>query len=187
MLFRALSSNSSTLSGMYARFETRECLTLYPWLCFLMLNIHSSKRNTCKYILLVGPRTLINFLFFRSKSVGKSMRSWVTNYFCHFNNRTATKDLLGALLHPQNCYFGSYKRKKFQWLFCYMFIFASRCTTGKHTSEKPQTTFTSSTKKSVTTPVGHISSPTISREACSRCRQGFFCSDHGVFGFLISF
>ncbi|KAI5060285.1 hypothetical protein GOP47_0024705 [Adiantum capillus-veneris] len=53
------------------------------------------------------------------------------------------------------------------------------CTTGKHTSEKPQTTITSSTKKPAYNPVGSVSSTAVAREACPRCTQGFFCSDHG--------
>eukprot|EP00250_Pteridium_aquilinum_P004768 c14973_g1_i1 orf=69-584(+) len=61
-----------------------------------------------------------------------------------------------------------------------LFTFASRCTTGRHTSEKPQITSASSTRRPVMAPVGNIVSTTVSREACSRCRQGFFCSDHGA-------
>lgn len=61
-----------------------------------------------------------------------------------------------------------------------LFLEIPGCSTGKHTSEKPQTTFTSSTKKACVAPVREIGSTAVSREACSRCRQGFFCSDHGV-------
>ena len=59
-------------------------------------------------------------------------------------------------------------------------VFAHRCTTGKHTSEKPQTTFTPARKNTHLTPATRISTLPVTREACSRCRQGFFCADHGT-------
>ncbi|KAH7372686.1 hypothetical protein KP509_17G016600 [Ceratopteris richardii] len=60
-----------------------------------------------------------------------------------------------------------------------LFMDIPGCTTGKHTSEKPQPLFTSSAKKPTITPIGSINTTTVTREACPRCRQGFFCSDHG--------
>ncbi|KAH7557510.1 hypothetical protein JRO89_XS11G0169000 [Xanthoceras sorbifolium] len=55
-----------------------------------------------------------------------------------------------------------------------------RCKTGKHTTEKPVL------KKAVATPKAPVAatsqapaSSTSLKESCSRCRQGFFCSDHG--------
>lgn len=57
------------------------------------------------------------------------------------------------------------------------------CKTGKHTTEKPSTKAVTATK----TPSAATSAPTSaapatnasSKESCARCRQGFFCSDHG--------
>ncbi|MCO5581264.1 hypothetical protein L7F22_035142 [Adiantum nelumboides] len=60
-----------------------------------------------------------------------------------------------------------------------LFMDIPGCTTGKHTSEKPQTTFTSSAKKPAFMPIGSISSTAVAREDCPRCNQGYFCSDHG--------
>lgn len=59
-----------------------------------------------------------------------------------------------------------------------LFLEIPGCTIGKHTSEKPQPIFTSSPKKPSVVQIEN-SSGNESRSACSRCRQGFFCSAHG--------
>eukprot|EP01018_Ginkgo_biloba_P025842 Gb_05211 [translate_table: standard] len=55
----------------------------------------------------------------------------------------------------------------------------SRCKTGKHTSEKPQTKAAPSPNKPMTLSVTGNTAFDTAKAACSRCRQGFFCSDHG--------
>ncbi|KAK6926338.1 CHORD domain [Dillenia turbinata] len=60
-----------------------------------------------------------------------------------------------------------------------LFLEIPGCKTGKHTTEKPILT------KPPAAPKKPISAPTpaanaSSKEACSRCRQGFFCSEHGA-------
>ncbi|KAL6619467.1 hypothetical protein ACP70R_034606 [Stipagrostis hirtigluma subsp. patula] len=52
-----------------------------------------------------------------------------------------------------------------------------RCTTGKHTTEKPVTKAVS-TNRPRAVPI-QTSKQGVGADACSRCRQGFFCSDHG--------
>ncbi|KAL5744431.1 hypothetical protein ACOSP7_027294 [Xanthoceras sorbifolium] len=61
-----------------------------------------------------------------------------------------------------------------------LFLEIPGCKTGKHTTEKPVL------KKAVATPKAPVAatsqapaSSTSLKESCSRCRQGFFCSDHG--------
>ncbi|MQL96568.1 hypothetical protein Taro_029249 [Colocasia esculenta] len=64
-----------------------------------------------------------------------------------------------------------------------LFLEIPGCQTGKHTSEKPVTRVTSSSQKATPTGILNKQTDTISNKqndgACSRCRQGFFCSDHG--------
>ncbi|KAL8095954.1 hypothetical protein AgCh_037072 [Apium graveolens] len=62
-----------------------------------------------------------------------------------------------------------------------LFLEIPGCKTGKHTTEKPVLAKPSSTTKSTNAPATAVSasSNASSREGCSRCRQGFFCSDHG--------
>ncbi|KAK6936368.1 CHORD domain [Dillenia turbinata] len=60
-----------------------------------------------------------------------------------------------------------------------LFLEIPGCKTGKHSTEKPVLT------KAATAPKKPISAPTpasnaSSTEACSRCQQGFFCSEHGA-------
>ncbi|KAJ4706159.1 cysteine and histidine-rich domain-containing protein RAR1 [Melia azedarach] len=60
-----------------------------------------------------------------------------------------------------------------------LFLEIPGCKTGKHTTEKPVLTKPAATPK---TPVSAhsttLASSTPAKELCSRCRQGFFCSDH---------
>ncbi|KAL9237245.1 hypothetical protein vseg_011819 [Gypsophila vaccaria] len=63
-----------------------------------------------------------------------------------------------------------------------LFLEIPGCTTGKHTTEKPVITKAAPTPRNFTpTPAPATGNGTVasSRESCSRCRQGFFCSDHG--------
>ncbi|CAI0547162.1 unnamed protein product [Linum tenue] len=61
-----------------------------------------------------------------------------------------------------------------------LFLEIPGCKTGKHTTEKPVLAKVNSTPKA---PVSKPSVPSAtsapSREVCPRCKQGFFCSDHG--------
>ncbi|KAL8557027.1 hypothetical protein ACS0TY_004485 [Phlomoides rotata] len=59
-----------------------------------------------------------------------------------------------------------------------LFLEIPGCKTGKHTTEKPVLA------KATAIPKQPVSFPTpsangSSKDACLRCRQGFFCSDHG--------
>ncbi|KAL0371603.1 UNVERIFIED_CONTAM: Cysteine and histidine-rich domain-containing protein RAR1 [Sesamum calycinum] len=59
-----------------------------------------------------------------------------------------------------------------------LFLEIPGCKTGKHTTEKPVLA------KAAAAPKSPVSAPnpttnSSSKEACPRCRQGFFCSDHG--------
>ncbi|XP_042036769.1 cysteine and histidine-rich domain-containing protein RAR1 [Salvia splendens] len=59
-----------------------------------------------------------------------------------------------------------------------LFLEIPGCKTGKHTTEKPVLTKPAPAQKkpvSVPTPLANSSS----KDTCPRCRQGFFCSDHG--------
>eukprot|EP00262_Sarcandra_glabra_P010432 TRINITY_DN25717_c0_g1_i1.p1 TRINITY_DN25717_c0_g1~~TRINITY_DN25717_c0_g1_i1.p1 ORF type:complete len:222 (+),score=29.66 TRINITY_DN25717_c0_g1_i1:128-793(+) len=58
-----------------------------------------------------------------------------------------------------------------------LFLALPGCKTGKHTTEKPVIKAAASTRKP--TPAPAPATDPSSKEACSRCRQGFFCSDHG--------
>ncbi|CAN4120047.1 unnamed protein product [Withania somnifera] len=54
------------------------------------------------------------------------------------------------------------------------------CKTGKHTTEKPVIAKPSATQnKAIPAPVPAPMTNASPKEACPRCRQGFFCSDHG--------
>ncbi|CAN1265169.1 Cysteine and histidine-rich domain-containing protein RAR1 [Linum perenne] len=63
-----------------------------------------------------------------------------------------------------------------------LFMEIPGCKTGKHTTEKPVVAKVIASQKA---PVSKPSMPSAtnapSREACPRCKQGFFCSDHGNF------
>lgn len=58
-----------------------------------------------------------------------------------------------------------------------LFLDIPGCTTGKHTSEKPQSVKAPTQKPLLM----RVENPGCNdnRDACSRCRQGFFCSEHG--------
>ncbi|XP_076953105.1 cysteine and histidine-rich domain-containing protein RAR1-like isoform X2 [Bidens hawaiensis] len=59
-----------------------------------------------------------------------------------------------------------------------LFLEIPGCKTGKHTTEKPVLAKAPAAPKptiKTTAPVTNVSA----KEACPRCRQGFFCSDHG--------
>nr|XP_015623436.1 cysteine and histidine-rich domain-containing protein RAR1 isoform X2 [Oryza sativa Japonica Group]Q6EPW7.2 RecName: Full=Cysteine and histidine-rich domain-containing protein RAR1; AltName: Full=CHORD domain-containing protein RAR1; AltName: Full=OsRAR1; AltName: Full=Protein REQUIRED FOR MLA12 RESISTANCE 1 [Oryza sativa Japonica Group] len=58
-----------------------------------------------------------------------------------------------------------------------LFLAIPGCKTGKHTTEKPITKAVP-TKPSKAVPV-QTSKQSVGADTCSRCRQGFFCSDHG--------
>ena len=54
-----------------------------------------------------------------------------------------------------------------------------RCKTGKHTTEKPVLAKAAAAPKpaiKTSAPATNVSA----KDACPRCRQGFFCSDHGI-------
>ncbi|KAF2945149.1 hypothetical protein DAI22_02g196300 [Oryza sativa Japonica Group] len=57
-----------------------------------------------------------------------------------------------------------------------LFLAIPGCKTGKHTTEKPITKAVP-TKPSKAVPV-QTSKQSVGADTCSRCRQGFFCSDH---------
>ncbi|XP_042457366.1 cysteine and histidine-rich domain-containing protein RAR1 [Zingiber officinale] len=61
-----------------------------------------------------------------------------------------------------------------------LFLAIPGCKTGKHTTEKPATKIVSTNTRKPA-PV-QSSTQKKSEESCSRCRQGFFCSDHGSQG-----
>ncbi|CAK9135190.1 unnamed protein product [Ilex paraguariensis] len=59
-----------------------------------------------------------------------------------------------------------------------LFLEIPGCKTGKHTTEKPiEPPAAARAKKPISAPAPATDIST--KEACSRCRQGFFCSDHG--------
>ncbi|XP_020573370.1 LOW QUALITY PROTEIN: cysteine and histidine-rich domain-containing protein RAR1 [Phalaenopsis equestris] len=61
-----------------------------------------------------------------------------------------------------------------------LFLAIPGCKSGKHTTEKPVTKAVSTnTRKPTPTPIQ--SKSTEDAAGCSRCRQGFFCSDHGKY------
>ncbi|KAF3790143.1 Cysteine and histidine-rich domain-containing protein [Nymphaea thermarum] len=55
-----------------------------------------------------------------------------------------------------------------------------RCKTGKHTTEKPITKAAPSPNKPIPQPLAAKAPTDAERANCARCRQGFFCSDHGA-------
>ncbi|KAK4559951.1 hypothetical protein RGQ29_008944 [Quercus rubra] len=60
------------------------------------------------------------------------------------------------------------------------FLAIPGCKTGKHTTEKPVLTKpTPSPKTPVPVPSPSSRTDASPKETCPRCRQGFFCSDHG--------
>lgn len=63
-----------------------------------------------------------------------------------------------------------------------LFLELPGCKTGKHTTEKPVLTKTAPSPRKYAPAPSPVPGPApaqSSRETCSRCRQGFFCSDHG--------
>ncbi|XP_057546580.1 cysteine and histidine-rich domain-containing protein RAR1 [Amaranthus tricolor] len=62
-----------------------------------------------------------------------------------------------------------------------LFLEIPGCQTGQHTTEKPILTKVAPTpRKPVAAPIPVSGCTTTSpKETCSRCKQGFFCSDHG--------
>ncbi|RCV06677.1 hypothetical protein SETIT_1G182100v2 [Setaria italica] len=58
-----------------------------------------------------------------------------------------------------------------------LFLAIPGCTTGKHTTEKPVTKAVSANPPKAT-PIQY-SKQGVGADGCARCRQGFFCSDHG--------
>uniref|UniRef100_A0A0D9VGP4 CHORD domain-containing protein n=1 Tax=Leersia perrieri TaxID=77586 RepID=A0A0D9VGP4_9ORYZ len=58
-----------------------------------------------------------------------------------------------------------------------LFLDIPGCKTGKHTTEKPVTKAIS-TNPQKAVPI-QSSNQGVGANSCSRCRQGFFCSDHG--------
>ncbi|XP_034203952.1 cysteine and histidine-rich domain-containing protein RAR1 [Prunus dulcis] len=59
-----------------------------------------------------------------------------------------------------------------------LFLEIKGCKTGKHTTEKPVLS-KAKPKTPVSAPTAPPATDALSKESCSRCRQGFFCSDHG--------
>ncbi|CAL9008561.1 unnamed protein product [Prunus brigantina] len=59
-----------------------------------------------------------------------------------------------------------------------LFLEIKGCKTGKHTTEKPMLP-KAKPKTPVSAPTAPPATDASSKESCSRCRQGFFCSDHG--------
>ncbi|XP_039119147.1 cysteine and histidine-rich domain-containing protein RAR1-like [Dioscorea cayenensis subsp. rotundata] len=57
-----------------------------------------------------------------------------------------------------------------------LFLAIPGCKTGKHTTEKPVLNRQS---PSPPKPIAPVSLTKKNNDTCSRCRQGFFCSDHG--------
>ncbi|KAJ8752876.1 hypothetical protein K2173_008611 [Erythroxylum novogranatense] len=61
-----------------------------------------------------------------------------------------------------------------------LFLEIPGCKTGKHTTEKPVLAKVSATPKNpVASPIVASTTSSSSKETCPRCKQGFFCSDHG--------
>lgn len=58
-----------------------------------------------------------------------------------------------------------------------LFLEIPGCKTGKHTTEKQ--VIAPAKKKPVPPPSAASSTNASTKDSCSRCRQGFFCSDHG--------
>ncbi|PSS34352.1 Cysteine and histidine-rich domain-containing protein [Actinidia chinensis var. chinensis] len=58
-----------------------------------------------------------------------------------------------------------------------LFLQIPGCKEGKHTTEKPVLKRPAATPKPIPKPAPGPDAS--AKEACSRCRQGFFCSDHG--------
>ncbi|WOL00387.1 hypothetical protein Cni_G09100 [Canna indica] len=63
-----------------------------------------------------------------------------------------------------------------------LFLAIPGCKTGKHTTEKPVTKIVSSSAQKKPVPVRSPDQNKKNDDSCSRCRQGFFCSDHGSQG-----
>jgi len=59
-----------------------------------------------------------------------------------------------------------------------LFLEIPGCKTGKHTTEKPVLA-KSVPKHPVAAPTSSPDANAATKDSCSRCRQGFFCSDHG--------
>lgn len=59
-------------------------------------------------------------------------------------------------------------------------IYIWSCKTGKHTAEKPVIAKAAAAPKQPVSAPTHLANSS-AKDACPRCRQGFFCSDHGIF------
>ncbi|XP_068316128.1 cysteine and histidine-rich domain-containing protein RAR1 [Pyrus communis] len=60
-----------------------------------------------------------------------------------------------------------------------LFLELPGCKTGKHTTEKPVLA-KPKPKAPVSAPTAAPATDALSKQSCSRCRQGFFCSEHGA-------
>ncbi|XP_051123095.1 cysteine and histidine-rich domain-containing protein RAR1 [Andrographis paniculata] len=60
-----------------------------------------------------------------------------------------------------------------------LFLEIPGCKTGKHTTEKPVLTKPPSAARRPAVSVPNPTTNSTAKDACPRCRQGFFCSDHG--------
>ncbi|RID74413.1 hypothetical protein BRARA_B01513 [Brassica rapa] len=61
-----------------------------------------------------------------------------------------------------------------------LFLEIPGCKTGKHTTEKPVLA-KPAPRQPVTVPTSSPHGNAATKDSCSRCRQGFFCSDHGLY------
>ncbi|KAM7266206.1 hypothetical protein ACFE04_004103 [Oxalis oulophora] len=98
---------------------------------------------------------------------------------CLTDNNGAYSLIQGPLFHDGMKEWSCCKKKSHDFT---LFLEIPGCKTGQHTTEKPVLA-----KKPVPSQRNPICLPStvssttngISKESCSRCRQGFFCSDHG--------
>ncbi|KAJ4950083.1 hypothetical protein NE237_026915 [Protea cynaroides] len=60
-----------------------------------------------------------------------------------------------------------------------LFLAIPGCKTGKHTTEKPEITKPAASTRKKPIPAATPANGASSTLDCLRCRQGFFCSDHG--------
>jgi hypothetical protein len=67
-----------------------------------------------------------------------------------------------------------------------LFLEIPGCKTGKHTTEKPVLA-KSVPKHPVAAPTSSPDANAATKDSCSRCRQGFFCSDHGLYLYSLVF
>ncbi|XP_050226142.2 cysteine and histidine-rich domain-containing protein RAR1 [Mercurialis annua] len=60
-----------------------------------------------------------------------------------------------------------------------LFLEIPGCKTGKHTTEKPVLAKVAASPKPISAPTAAATTKLTAKESCPRCKQGFFCSDHG--------